>query len=81
MPKLAKLCLRLMLSRRSYMYSWWKPGPPYFHPSLIARISRTIGFLPLVILGSPLVILGSPLLFLPTAMPHKARAVALYCRH
>jgi len=47
-----------------------QPGPPYVPVGLVERISRTIGFLPLMIMGAR--IFG-----IPSVMPHQARSLAL----
>ena len=45
-----------------------QPGPPYVSAGLVERLSRTIGFLPLMIMGAR--IFG-----IPSVMPHQARAL------
>ena len=53
-----------------------QPGPPYLPASFVERLSRTIGFLPLMIMGAR--IFG-----IPSVMPHQARPIAcfpaIYC--
>jgi len=46
-----------------------QPGPPYVPAGVVERLSRTIGFLPLMIMGAR--IFG-----IPSVMPHQARPLA-----
>lgn len=42
---------------QSHTYSWYRPGPPWFPTSLVHKVSRAVGAVPLVLWG----VWGTPL--------------------